>query len=103
MAGEIFNYEGYRVDKPSKGQRLLTEYIRTGVRIRLWMGGQVHIIPAAGSATRMGGIPKFLLQVGSPGKSLLKPHLEMSLAANLSARVIGRFFIVNPSLGIKGL
>ena len=50
-----------------------------------------------------GGIPKFLLQVGSPGKSLLKPHLEMSLAANLSARAIGRFFIVNPSLGIKGL
>lgn len=48
----------------------------------------MHIIPAAGSATRMGGIPKFLLPVGSSGKPLLKSHLEMSHGANLESVVM---------------
>jgi choline kinase len=52
------------------------------------MGGQVHIIPAAGLATRMGGLPKFLLPVGSSGKPLLRSHLEMSHSANLEAVVM---------------
>ena len=48
----------------------------------------MHIIPAAGSATRMGGIPKFLLPVGSSGKPLLRSHLEMSQSANLETVVM---------------
>jgi len=31
--------------------------------------GKVHLIPAAGTATRMGGIPKFLLPTNQPGNS----------------------------------
>lgn len=39
----------------------------------------MHILPAAGSATRFGGIPKYLLPVQSDGKCLLVKHIEASL------------------------
>jgi UTP-glucose-1-phosphate uridylyltransferase len=53
----------------------------------------VHIIPAAGSATRMGGIPKYLLPVGEKGTPLIKLHIEMALNARLDTVVA-----VHPSL-----
>lgn len=43
----------------------------------------MHIIPAAGSATRFGGIPKYLLPCIIEGKSILRVHIEESLKANL--------------------
>ena len=43
----------------------------------------MHIIPAAGSATRFGGIPKYLLPCNLDGKSILRVHLEASLKANI--------------------
>ncbi len=43
----------------------------------------MHIIPAAGSATRMKGIPKYLLPVGLDSKPLIFHHLEAALEANL--------------------
>lgn len=43
----------------------------------------MHLIPAAGSATRFGGIPKYLLPCIIDGKSMLRIHIEASLQANL--------------------
>jgi len=37
-----------------------------------------HVLPAAGSATRMGGLPKYLLPVGDSAKPLLYFHLKMA-------------------------
>ena len=53
----------------------------------------MHILPAAGSATRMGGIPKFLLPIGSSGKPLIRLHLEMAQKAQLETVVM-----LNPQL-----
>lgn len=36
----------------------------------------IGILPAAGSASRMNGIPKFLLPTGQSGKSLVERHIE---------------------------
>lgn len=43
------------------------------------MHNKVHLIPAAGTATRMGGIPKFLLPTQSSSGSPDQPHLETLL------------------------
>ncbi len=53
----------------------------------------MHIIPAAGSATRIGGIPKYLLPLGPSGKPLLRYHIEMALFSEIEVCVI-----VNPKL-----
>jgi choline kinase len=37
------------------------------------------ILPAAGSATRMRGIPKFLLPINEKGESLLERHISQSI------------------------
>jgi NDP-sugar pyrophosphorylase family protein len=36
----------------------------------------IGILPAAGMATRLGGLPKFLLPVGDPQDTLLRRHIE---------------------------
>jgi UTP-glucose-1-phosphate uridylyltransferase len=54
----------------------------------------MHIIPAAGTASRFGGLPKFLLPCNPSGKSLLSLHVEASLMANLGEIRI----VVHPSM-----
>ena len=41
-----------------------------------------HIIPAAGSATRIGGLPKYLLPVGKFALPLLFFHIKMAINCN---------------------
>jgi hypothetical protein len=41
-----------------------------------------HLIPAAGSATRIGGIPKYLLPVGKSALPLLFFHIKMAINCN---------------------
>lgn len=53
----------------------------------------MHIIPAAGRATRIGGIPKYLLPINSEAKPILKFHIEMALANQLPVCVV-----VNPKI-----
>ena len=53
----------------------------------------IHIIPAAGSATRIGGLPKYLLPVGKLALPLLFFHIKMALNCNYPVRVA-----VHPSL-----
>lgn len=48
----------------------------------------VHVLPAAGSASRIGGIPKFLLPIGHNSKSLLSIHIELALEADLEVVVV---------------
>lgn len=40
----------------------------------------IGLLPAAGSATRMGGLPKFLLPVGDFDDTLMKRHIDHMLA-----------------------
>lgn len=47
----------------------------------------IGIIPAAGSATRMGGIPKMLLPI--PGGFLLKQHIDMMLKPQATRVFVG--------------
>ena len=54
----------------------------------------MHVIPAAGLATRFGGMPKFLLPCNPDGKTLLSKHIEASLNANLGEIRI----VVQPSM-----
>jgi choline kinase len=48
----------------------------------------VHVLPAAGSASRIGGIPKSLLPIGQKSKSLLGIHIELALEADLEVVVV---------------
>lgn len=52
-----------------------------------------HIIPAAGSATRIGGLPKYLLPIGKHAQPLLFFHIKMAQNCNIPV-LIG----VHPSL-----
>jgi hypothetical protein len=52
-----------------------------------------HVLPAAGTASRIGGIPKFLLPIGPNSKSLLMLHIEVALSAGLEVLIV-----VNPLL-----
>jgi choline kinase len=52
-----------------------------------------HILPAAGNASRIGGIPKFLLPIGINSKTLLDFHIETALQADLQVIIV-----VNPLL-----
>ena len=54
----------------------------------------MHIIPAAGTASRFGGLPKFLLPCNPSGKSLLSLHVDASLMADLGEIRI----VVHPSM-----
>ncbi len=46
-----------------------------------------HIIPAAGSATRIGGLPKYLLPMGKQARPLLFFHIKMALNCNFPVLV----------------
>jgi len=48
----------------------------------------MHIIPAAGSATRMGGIPKYLLPANLNADPIIKFHLQMAHEAELDCIVV---------------
>lgn len=48
----------------------------------------MHIIPAAGSATRMGGIPKYLLPTNLNADPIIKFHLQMAQEAELGCAVL---------------
>jgi hypothetical protein len=52
-----------------------------------------HIIPAAGSASRIGGLPKYLLPVGKLALPLLFFHIKMAQNCNYPVRIA-----VHPSL-----
>ena len=52
-----------------------------------------HIIPAAGSATRIGGLPKYLLPIGKLARPLLFFHIKMAQNSNYPVLVA-----VHPSL-----
>ena len=47
----------------------------------------MHILPVAGSASRFGGIPKYLLPSNRDGKSLLRAHIDAAMAID-AGRVI---------------
>lgn len=53
----------------------------------------MHIIPAAGSATRMGGIPKYLLPANLSADPIIKFHLQMAHEAKLDC-----ILVTHPSL-----
>lgn len=53
----------------------------------------MHIIPAAGSASRIGGIPKYLLPIGLEAKPIVKFHIEMALSNELPVCIV-----VNPKI-----
>jgi choline kinase len=48
----------------------------------------MHILPAAGSATRFGGIPKYLLPGNKNGKSLLSLHIEIAMECDISKIIV---------------
>lgn len=54
----------------------------------------MHIIPAAGTASRFGGLPKYLLPSNPEGKSLLSLHIDASLRADIGEIRI----VVHPSM-----
>lgn len=54
----------------------------------------MHIIPAAGNASRMKGIPKYLLPVGIDSKPLIFYHIEAALGANISDVLVA----ISPSM-----
>jgi UTP-glucose-1-phosphate uridylyltransferase len=55
----------------------------------------VHILPAAGSASRIGGIPKFLLPIGFDSKPLLLLHTEVALNADLDVVIVTNPMLVD--------